>query len=49
VDNFERWIKWKEKGYDIDSWMTDGIHPNPKGHRFIAATILKVLIKELNK
>jgi len=49
VDHFAGWIKWQERGHDIDAWMTDGMHPNPKGHRFIAAAIFNVLIKELNK
>jgi len=47
VDHFNEWLKWEKKGKDIDAWMTDGIHPNPKGHRFIAATIFKVLKREL--
>jgi lysophospholipase L1-like esterase len=47
VDHFNEWIKWKKRGKDIDTWMTDGIHPNPKGHRFMAATIFKVLKKSL--
>jgi lysophospholipase L1-like esterase len=49
VDHFNEWLKWKKKGKDIDTWMTDGIHPNPKGHRFIAATIFKVLREKLLK
>ncbi len=46
VDHFNEWLKWKKKGKDIDTWMTDGIHPNPKGHRLMALTIFKILRKE---
>jgi len=49
VDHFNEWLKWKKRGKDIDTWMTDGIHPNPKGNRFIAATIFKVLKEEFIK
>ena len=49
VDHFNEWLKCKKRGKDIDAWMTDGIHPNPKGHRFMAATIFKVLKRELGK
>jgi lysophospholipase L1-like esterase len=49
VDHFNQWLKWKNRGKDIDTWMTDGIHPNPKGHRLIAAAIFKALNKELKK
>lgn len=49
VDHFNEWLNWKKRGKDIDTWMTDGLHPNPKGHRFIAATIFKLLREELMK
>jgi lysophospholipase L1-like esterase len=49
VDHFKEWQKWKKKGKNIDFWMTDGIHPNPKGHRLIASTIYKVLKPILDK
>jgi lysophospholipase L1-like esterase len=49
ADHFNEWLKWKKKGKDIDTWMTDGIHPNPKGHRFMAVTIFKVLKREMVK
>jgi len=44
VDNFKEWMNWKERGKDIDSWLTDGVHPNPKGHRLIAAAIFRTII-----
>jgi len=43
VDHFNEWLKWEKRGKDIDAWMTDGVHPNPRGHRLMAATIFKVL------
>jgi lysophospholipase L1-like esterase len=46
VDHFDEWLTWKKRGKDINLWMTDGIHPNPKGHRLMALTIFKVLKKE---
>ena len=49
VDHFTEWLDWKSRRKDIDAWMTDGIHPNPKGHRLIAAAIFKVLVTELQK
>jgi len=47
VDHFRKWIRWKEWGKDINTLMTDGVHPNPDGHRFIAKSIFKVLRSEL--
>ena len=47
VDLFRHWLERKEKGQDIEAWLTDGIHPNPKGNRFIAAAIFNVLKNEL--
>jgi lysophospholipase L1-like esterase len=47
VDHFRKWLKWKEWGKDINTLMTDGVHPNPDGHRFIAKSIFKVLKGEL--
>jgi lysophospholipase L1-like esterase len=49
VDHFNEWLNWEKRGKDIDTWMTDGIHPNPKGHRLMAATIFKLLREELMK
>jgi lysophospholipase L1-like esterase len=49
VDLFHRWLERKEKGQDIGAWLTDGMHPNPKGNRFIAAAIFNVLKNELIK
>jgi lysophospholipase L1-like esterase len=47
VDLFRHWLERKEKGQDIEAWLTDGVHPNPKGNRFIAVTIFNVLKNEL--
>jgi lysophospholipase L1-like esterase len=49
VDHFNEWLKWKKRGKDIDTWLTDGIHPNPKGNRLMAATIFRVFKRELIK
>jgi lysophospholipase L1-like esterase len=49
VDLFHKWLERKEKGQDTEVWLTDGIHPNPKGNRFIAAAIFNVLKNELIK
>ncbi len=49
VDLFRHWLVRKEKGQDIEAWLTDGVHPNPKGNRFIAAAIFNVLKNELLK
>ncbi len=46
VDHFSQWLTWENNGKDIDNWLTDAVHPNPKGHRLIAAAIFKVLAKE---
>ena len=47
VDHFRKWSRWKEWGKDINTLMTDGVHPNPCGNRFIAKSIFKVLRGEL--
>lgn len=49
VNHFKEWLNWKKRNKDIDNWMTDGVHPNPKGHRLMASTIFKVLKKEMMK
>ena len=49
VDHFRKWLERKEKGRDIDAWMTDGMHPNPRGHRFIAAEIFSVLKNRIRR
>ncbi|MCP4155156.1 MAG: hypothetical protein GY757_45950, partial [bacterium] len=50
VDHFARWERWQKLGKNTESWLTDGLHPNPKGHRFMAQTIGRVLteVTEVN-
>ena len=40
VDHFRYWTRQNESGIDVGQWTTDQCHPNPKGHRQIAARIL---------
>lgn len=47
VDNFARWSELALTGHDIDALMTDGVHPNPAGHRIIAETILPVIRRNI--
>jgi lysophospholipase L1-like esterase len=47
VDHFKRWSRLRELGKDINTLMTDGLHPNPEGNLIIAKSILKVLKEEL--
>ncbi len=49
VDNYVHWSKARKEGTDIGAWTTDLCHPNPAGHRQIAATMLPVILKELGK
>lgn len=43
VDHFKVWSAAAADGTDLNEWTTDGYHPNPEGHRQIAATILESL------
>ena len=36
------YLEMEKNGKDIHSWLTDAVHPNPKGHRVMAAAIFKV-------
>jgi len=47
VDNFAAWAEASFMGTDIDTLMTDGCHPNPAGHEFIARTMYPVLARLL--
>jgi acyl-CoA thioesterase-1 len=47
VDNFQIWNKANEDGTDVGDWTTDQCHPNPTGHRKIAAAMLPVVEKAL--
>lgn len=43
IDNFQVWSDAAAEGTDLNDWTTDGYHPNPEGHRRIAASILEML------
>mgnify|MGYP001166471974 FL=1 len=43
VDHFSRWSEAKTDGVTLRGWTTDGCHPNPFGHRVLAATMLPAL------
>lgn len=45
VDHHEHWSKAMKQGTDIDKWMTDSCHPNPKGQEEMAKLILPVVVK----
>lgn len=39
VDHFARWTEARADGQDLDTWTTDGCHPNPRGHRALAEAL----------
>ena len=43
VDHFARWTRARTDGVTLRDWTTDGCHPNPGGHRVLAATMLPAL------
>ncbi len=47
VDHFKKWLEWERAGTNLNRRLTDGIHPNPDGHRVIAKTIFPVIHKAL--
>lgn len=47
VDHFAAWAEAALLGTDIDTLMTDGCHPNPRGHELIARTMFPVLARVL--
>ncbi len=49
VDHFQFWSTRQKSGQNLDEWLTDGVHPNPKGHEKMAELILPILTKTLNK
>ena len=48
VDNYQAFAQAALDGGDVAALMTDGMHPNPEGHRLIARTMLGVLGKEIS-
>lgn len=47
VDNFAAWAEAAFLGADLPALTTDGCHPNPAGHEFLAYTIYPVLARLL--
>ena len=47
VDNFAAWAEAAFLGADLPALTTDGCHPNPAGHEFLAYTIYPVLARIL--
>ena len=47
VDHHEHWSKALKDGTDIEKWMTDSCHPNPKGHAEMAKQMLPVVVKAI--
>lgn len=45
VDHHEHWSKAMKQGTDVDKWMTDSCHPNPKGQEEMAKLMLPVVVK----
>ncbi|MFV1966473.1 MAG: SGNH/GDSL hydrolase family protein [Pirellulaceae bacterium] len=43
VDHFATWTESRETGVTLRAWTTDGCHPNPVGHRELAAAMLPVI------
>jgi lysophospholipase L1-like esterase len=44
VDHFSHWMAVRNKGNKLQSWTTDGYHPNPRGHDEIAYRMTQVLL-----
>ena len=42
VDNYAQWQK--AGSAVVDSWLTDGCHPNQTGHEILAKAIIDVLL-----
>lgn len=49
VDHFAIWSAAREDGVKLRDWTTDGCHPDPIGHRKIAAALLPVLLESLER
>lgn len=47
VDHHEHWSMALKDGTDIDKWMTDSCHPNPKGQEEMAKLMLPVVMKAI--
>ena len=42
IDHQSLWIEAGKKGTDLETWMTDHVHPNVRGHEEMAKVMLPV-------
>jgi lysophospholipase L1-like esterase len=49
VDHFAHWSAQSKRGTKIQSWTTDGCHPNPRGHEELARRILHVILPTMQR
>ena len=47
VDQFAHWTRAETENQTLREWTTDGCHPNPLGHRQLAAVMSPVLLSVL--
>lgn len=47
VDHFAHWTDAERNGQMLRAWTTDGCHPNPRGHREMAQSMLAALSESL--
>jgi len=43
VDHFGQWTELQQRGQKLQSWTTDGCHPNIEGHADLAQRIVSVV------
>ena len=43
VDHSGEWTEWQQRGQKLQSWTTDGCHPNVEGHADLANRIVSVV------
>ncbi len=49
VDHQRVWMEAAKGGTDIETWMTDHVHPNARGHTVIAKTMLPIVRNAIRK
>ena len=49
VDHFQQWTDAVDRGTDIGDWTTDQCHPNPEGHRILAAALAPVVLQQIER
>ncbi|MEW4568543.1 GDSL-type esterase/lipase family protein [Tautonia sp. JC769] len=43
VDHYAHWTEARADGQNLRDWTTDGLHPNPRGHRELANLMMPTL------